>query len=75
MSQVEEMQRDLVKTQSEYIQEFKTMIELKDKYISILERQLEFQDKHIIKQDDLIDEMKQSIKTLVSDHNSLSKSK
>lgn len=68
---IEKLKDDLVKTQSEYIQEFKTMIELKDKYINVLERQLEFQDKHIAKQNEWIDEMKQSLKTLVDDYNRL----
>ena len=47
---IEKLKDDLVKTQSEYIQELKNMIELKDKYIEVLERSLDIQDNHIAKQ-------------------------
>lgn len=65
MSQIEKMQRDLVKTQNEYIQELKNMIELKDKYINVLERQLDIQDKHIIKQEEMMGDYKQMLKTSI----------
>jgi len=68
---IEKLKDDLVKTQSEYIQELKNMIELKDKYIEVLERSLDIQDNHIAKQNELMDEMKQSIETLVRDYNRL----
>jgi len=68
---IEKLKDDLVKTQSEYIQELKNMIELKDKYIEVLERSLDIQDNHITKQNELIDEMKQLQKILVDDYNRL----
>jgi hypothetical protein len=68
---IEKLKDDLVKTQSEYIQELKNMIELKDKYIEVLERSLDIQDNHIAKQNELIDEMKQLQKILVDDYNRL----
>jgi len=68
---IEKLKDDLVKTQSEYIQELKNMIELKDKYIEVLERSLDIQDNHIAKQNELMDEMKQLQKILVDDYNRL----
>jgi hypothetical protein len=68
---IEKLKDDLIKTQSEYIQELKNMIELKDKYIEVLERSLDIQDNHIAKQNELMDEMKQLQKILVDDYNRL----
>jgi uncharacterized protein (DUF3084 family) len=68
---IEKLKDDLVKTQSEYIQELKNMIELKDKYIEVLERSLDIQDNHIAKQNEMIDEIKQLQKILVDDYNRL----
>jgi hypothetical protein len=68
LNQIEDQ---LIKSQNEYIQELKNMIELKDKYVNVLERQLDIQDRHIIRQETIINEMNQSIKTLVGDYNRL----
>ena len=57
------------------IELLKQMVESKQKHIETLERSLDIQDRHIAKQDELMDEMKQSIKTLVDDYNNLSKIK
>ena len=62
---IKKLKDDLVKTQSEYIQELKNMIELKDKYINVLERQLDLQDKHIIKQEEMMGDYKQMLKTSI----------
>ena len=53
------------------IDTLKQVIEGKQKCIDLLERSLDIQDNHITKQDELIDEMKQSIETLVRDYNRL----
>jgi hypothetical protein len=55
----------LIKSQSEYIQELKNMIELKDKYVNILERQLDIQDNHIAKLDVVIEDLKKLLKTSI----------
>lgn len=62
---IEKLKDDLVKTQSEYIQELKNMIELKDKYIEVLERSLDIQDNHIAKLDVVIEDLKKLLKTSI----------
>ena len=62
LNQIEDQ---LIKIQNEYIQELKNMIELKDKYINVLERQLDIQDKHIIKQEEMMGDYKQMLKTSI----------
>ena len=63
--EIEKLKDDLIKTQSEYIQELKNMIELKDKYIEVLERSLDIQDNHIAKQDEMIEDLKKLLKTSI----------
>jgi len=61
----------VISNKQEYIDILKSSIKNKDKYIEFLERSLDIQDNHIAKQNELIDEMKQSHKTLVDDYNRL----
>ena len=61
----------VISNKQEYIEILKQSIKNKDKYIEVLERSLDIQDNHIAKQNELIDEMKQSHKTLVDDYNRL----
>jgi hypothetical protein len=68
---IEKLKDDIIASQNEYIMLLKQMVEQKQKYIDLLERSLDIQDNHIAKQDEMIDEMKQSIETLVRDYNRL----
>jgi hypothetical protein len=68
---MEKILNEIISNQKEMIDTLKQVIDGKQKYIDLLERSLDIQDNHIAKQNELIDEMKQSHKTLVDDYNRL----
>ena len=64
MQTAEKMQQEIINGQNEMIELLKQMVESKDKHIESLERLLDIQDNHIAEQNEIINDYKQSFKTV-----------